>query len=152
VIDLDGTVKAVAIEQAGGALVERGLAHWCINVGGDVLVSGAPWTIGIVDPADRGSVLCSVDLRNGRTAIATSGTAERGEHVWRARATREFAQVSVCADDIVTADVLATAILSGGREFLDIATRKWDIDVLTVAESGELAMTPGMNLTGSRRR
>lgn len=151
VVDLDGIVKAIAIREAGEVLVDRGFTHWCLNVGGDVLVWGSPWTIGVVDPADRGALLCAVELRDSRVALATSGTTERGEHVWRTGTGDSFVQVSVCADDILIADVLATAILSGGRDFLDVATAQWDVDVLTVATSGELAMTPGMNLADSGR-
>lgn len=148
-VDLDGIVKALAIREAGALLIDRGFTRWCLNVGGDVLVSGSLWAIGVVDPADREELLCAVDLRGSRTALATSGTAERGEHVWRTESSEPFVQVSVCADDIVTADVLATAILAGGRDFLDVATELWDIDVLTATASGELAITPGMNLAGS---
>lgn len=161
VLDLDGIVKAMAIQQAGAVLHDRGFEDWCLNVGGDVLTAGSPiespgWRVGIVDPSDRTALLCAVELRavelsavrlgEGRCAIATSGTAERGEHVWRAssESAGRFAQVSVSAGDIITADVLATAILAGGESFRDTATESWDIDVLTVSPSGELSMTPGM--------
>lgn len=155
VLDLDGIVKAIAIEEAGSVLRDRGCENWCLNVGGDVLTAGSPpdlerWRIGIVDPADRAVLLCSVGLAAGHPAIATSGTAERGEHVWRSAGSVEtfaqdsFCQVTVIAADIVTADVLATAILSGGASFLDTATARWDIDVLAVTSAGELSMTPGM--------
>jgi thiamine biosynthesis lipoprotein len=148
VLDLNGIVKAIGIEQAGALLHDRGFEDWCVNVGGDVLSAGSPpdrdfWSIGIVDPAERTALLCAVDLLEGRLAIATSGTSERGEHVWRT-GDDTFIQVSVVAGDIVTADVLATAILSGGAAFLDDATGRWDIDVLAVSSAGDLRMTPGM--------
>lgn len=159
VLDLNGIVKAMAIQEAGSVLVDRGLDNWCLNVGGDVLTAGSPigagsWTVGIVDPDDRTALLCAVELSVDRSAIATSGTAERGDHVWR-RETESgvgFVQVSVSARDIVTADVLATAILAGGESFRDMATERWGIDVLTVARSGELAITPGMKSTLSEDR
>lgn len=150
VLDLDGIVKAIAIEEAGELLRDRGFENWCLNVGGDVLTAGSPpgleqWSIGIVDPADRTALLCAVDLREARAAIATSGTSERGEHVWRTAASAgTLSQVTVAAGDIVTADVLATAILSGGTVFLDTATERWNVDVLAVSTDGELLMTPGM--------
>jgi thiamine biosynthesis lipoprotein len=151
VLDLDGIVKAIAIRDAGATLLERKFTRWCLNVGGDVLTSGSPigapaWTIGIVDPADRAALLCSIDLVNGMAAIATSGTAERGEHVWRTEVESDldYVQVSVLSEDIVTSDVLATAILAGGPPMLDTATERWDVDVFTVARSGALSMTPRM--------
>jgi thiamine biosynthesis lipoprotein len=51
--------------------------------------------------------------------------------------------VSVIADSIVTADVLATAIISGGQVSLDDSTARWPIDVLVVRRNGELLASPG---------
>ena len=105
VIDLDGIVKALAIQAGGELLLERGYADFSLNVGGDILVSGRPdgtssWVMGIIDPADRSTLLGAVDLDGSRRAIATSGTGERGEHVWRG-GTPKFVQVTVAAADIV---------------------------------------------------
>lgn len=146
-LDLNGIVKAWAMADAGRALGEN---DWCLNVGGDVLVSGqagpgAPWVVGIVDPADRAGLLTSVPVVGSRRAVATSGSAERGDHIWtRGRERAEFAQVTVLADDIVTADVLATAIVAGGAASLDDLTGRFDVDVLTVDHEGGLRATPGM--------
>jgi thiamine biosynthesis lipoprotein len=146
-IDLNGIVKAWAMAEAGRAL---GDGDWCLNVGGDVLVSGqatsgAPWVVGLVDPADRTSLLTALPLVGTRRAAATSGSAERGDHIWtRGREAAEFVQVTVVADDIVTADVLATAIVSGGAATLDDLTARFDVDVLTVDRAGGLRATPGM--------
>ena len=144
VVDLDGIVKAIAIDRAS-RLLPRDLA-WCLNVGGDVLANGSPWRLGIVDPIDRGAILCALDLGGTRRALATSGTSERGEHVWRTAdaASAPFTQVSVLADDIVTADVLATAILAGDAVARDRLCSRFDIDVLTVDRAGSLAATPGL--------
>jgi thiamine biosynthesis lipoprotein len=163
VLDLAGIIKGYAIDQAASALECAGVEDWCLNAGGDVLVSGspapgagAPWLAGIVDPQDRRSLLSGFFLGgSGRfTARATSGTAERGNHIWRAGAGRadsgqagpgplDFRQVSVVATDILTADVLATAVVAGGRRMLDWATDSWDVEVLAVLGSGELLATPG---------
>lgn len=146
-LDLNGIVKAWAMADAGRTL---GNGDWCLNVGGDVLVSGqaeggAPWVVGIVDPDDRTGLLTAVPVVGARRAVATSGSAERGDHIWtRGRERAEFTQVTVLADDIVTADVLATAIVSGGTASLDDLTARFDVDVLTVDRAGELRVTPGM--------
>ena len=139
VIDLSGIVKALAIEAAGRVL---GLNDdWIINAGGDVLTSGPSAIVGIVDPSNRAQLLTSVRLGGARRAVATSGTAERGDHIW---GPREFAQVTVLADDIITADVLATAIVAGGVETLNSLTESWDIDVLAIDPEGNLFATPGL--------
>ena len=151
-LDLNGIVKAWAMAEAGRALGigDEPDADWCLNVGGDVLVSGqagpdAPWVVGIVDPGDRASLLTAVPVVGARRAVATSGAAERGDHIWtRGRERTEFTQVTVVADDVVTADVLATAIVSGGADSLDDLTARFDVDVLTVDREGALRATPGM--------
>jgi thiamine biosynthesis lipoprotein len=138
VIDLSGIVKAIAMDAAARLLAGSGT--WVLNVGGDVVTSGHDVIVGIVDPLDRAQLLTAVKLSGSRRAVATSGSAERGDHIWgRGR----FTQVSVVADDIVTADVLATAIVAGGRDTLDDSTSNWNIDVLAIDDTGNLVATPG---------
>ena len=52
-------------------------------------------------------------------------------------------QVSVAAGDIVTADVLATAIVAGGEAALDELSSREPVDVLAVRRDGTMAATPG---------
>ncbi|MBG6054598.1 thiamine biosynthesis lipoprotein [Salinibacterium sp. CAN_S4] len=147
VIDLNGIVKAEAIERAGALLDGAGCPRWTINVGGDILVRtpDAPWRTGIADPADDQALICSVSLVGSRRAVATSGSAQRGDHIWRGGelAPTQFVQVSVIAGDIVTADVLATAIVAGGQDALDHVTDHWPVDVLAIDRSGAMLATPG---------
>ena len=160
VLDLSGLIKGYAIGQAGEALRNRGITDWCLNAGGDVLVMGSPvpgsgtaWAAGVVDPLDRSALIAAYELGGlgTRRALATSGSAERGDHIWAAgfgartagSSGAGFAQVSVAAADIVTADVLATAIVAGGTAMLHRATDGWEIDVLAVRRGGGLLATPG---------
>jgi thiamine biosynthesis lipoprotein len=147
VLDLNGIVKAEAIEQAGELLDGGASSRWSINVGGDILIrsDGVPWIIGIADPADSGQLLSSVSLRGTRRAVATSGSAQRGDHIWLGGelAPADYVQVSVMADDIVTADVLATVIVAGGRPALDDIADRWPVDILAVGRDGGILATPG---------
>ncbi|HEY4225829.1 MAG TPA: FAD:protein FMN transferase [Pseudolysinimonas sp.] len=147
-LDLNGVVKAIAMRDAGAVLESSGFEDWTLVVGGDVFASGAgqgraPWSTGIVDPADRTALLCAIELRDPRRAIATSGSAERGDHIWSSTGPSEFLQVTVVADDILTADVLATAIVAGGDRMLRAACEGWSVDVLAVEHAGGLSVTPG---------
>ncbi|GAA2077068.1 FAD:protein FMN transferase [Pseudolysinimonas kribbensis] len=147
VVDLSGVVKALAIRDAGTALDHAGATTWSIGCGGDILTrlsDGAEQTIGIADPADRRRLLTAVAISAPHRAIATSGVSERGEHVWGPRP--DFDQVTVLAADIVTADVLATAILAGGQETCDEVTATMPVDVLCVRRDGEVVGTPGARL------
>ena len=145
VVDLSGVVKALAIRDAG-AVLDDVSEDWLLNAGGDVLARGrhrgvAPWSVGVVDPARRDTVVGVVALE-GRRAVATSGTAERGEHVWR-RSTPTFVQATVVADDIVSADVLATAIVAGDADDLRRVTAEGAVDVLAFDVDGAVWATPG---------
>lgn len=170
VVDLSGVVKALAIQAAAEALRQHGLDHWCVNAGGDVLVTGtnggAPWVVGVVDPDDRQALLTQFTCTAALAAVATSGTAERGEHVWRqpsrpagppaqaapaVPATQDFRQVTVAGPDIVTADVLATAILAGGRRRLDQFLTRWPVEVLAAGTDGELVATAGFRAVSPGR-
>ncbi len=144
VVDLDGIVKALSIAAAAEDLREHGAGDWLLGVGNDLLCSGsnqgAPWEVTVADPIERTSQLCTVHLGESLPAIATSGTAERGNHIWGLTGNPdEFAQVTVLAADIVTADVLATAIFAGGENLRDFVTDRWPVGVLTVTVEGELA-------------
>jgi len=153
IADLSGLVKGSAIREAGAALQALGIRDWCLNAGGDVLVAGSPhvgsaecWQAGIIDPQHRGRLVAAYPLgaSTGVVALATSGSAERGDHIWtRGAGVSDFHQVSVAARDIITADVLATAIVAGGTSMLNRATDGWDVEVLAVRTDGGILATPG---------
>lgn len=143
IVDLNGIVKAEAIEAAGRVLGSLGDEDWTINAGGDILLGmEVDELTGIVDPHDATRMLATVRLPVPRRALATSGMAERGDHIW-ASAPLEFVQVSVAANSIVEADVLATAVVAGGRNALDDLADRFDVDILAVDAAGELMATPG---------
>jgi len=150
VTDLNGIVKAVAMRDAAELLEASVAGEWTLVVGGDVVQSRAEGTsrpIGIVDPVDASTLICSLALAGDRRAVATSGSAERGDHIWLGGeyGAADFVQVTVVADDIVTADVLATAIVAAGYGGLDDICDRWPIDVLTIDRSGDMRATPGLS-------
>jgi thiamine biosynthesis lipoprotein len=124
--DPTGLVKGWAVDRAAVAL--RGLPEtaWALNAGGDVLVGrhayidpvgedAAPWRIGIEDPRDRNRVVAVVPLTTG--AVATSGTAARGAHLYDPFAgvtVERSGSFTVVADTLLWADVWATALFVGG--------------------------------------
>ncbi|MEU4191608.1 FAD:protein FMN transferase [Kribbella sp. NPDC026611] len=112
--DPSGLVKGWAVERAGDCLRKVDGVDWCLNAGGDVLVlcpSGEPFTVGIQDPRDPGRVVTSVAQTGG--AVATSGTAARGAHLYDPRtggpAASRWLSISVSGPSLEYADVLATA-------------------------------------------
>lgn len=103
--------------------------------------AGASATSPNTVPANQ-PLLATFRTRPGLVAVATSGVAERGDHIWTLGRPGAFAQVSVAAADIVLADVLATAICAGGKDTMHQATAQWPIAVLTVEKSGQIWATP----------
>ena len=150
VIDLSGTIKAVAIAEAAEALRAHSYANFSVNAGGDVSVSGHEdlavrrgWTTGIVDPANRHAMLTAVVLDAELPCIATSGSAERGEHIWRRpESDVSFVQASILAPDMVMADVLATTVIAGGMAAFELASQTYPVAVFAIDSQGEFYANP----------
>jgi thiamine biosynthesis lipoprotein len=121
VLDPSGVVKGWAVERAAEPL--RALPHtdFCLSAGGDMTCrtldpASPPWRIGIEDPADPTRVLAVVPVFTG--AVATSGTAHRGDHlvdVRTGRAPTGVASVTVVAASLTWADIDATAAYAHGQ-------------------------------------
>jgi thiamine biosynthesis lipoprotein len=122
VLDPSGVVKGWAVQRASGWLHALPDTDFCLSAGGDMVChtddpAGQPWRVGIEDPADPHRLIAIVPVRRG--AVATSGTAHRGEHVVDARTGRPppaVASVTVVAGTLTWADIDATAAyaLDGG--------------------------------------
>lgn len=115
--DPSGLVKGWAAERATRHLHEG--VDWCLNAGGDVAVvapSGRPFGVGIQDPRDRSAVLTTLQIAKG--AVATSGTAARGQHLYDPRSgsasVAAWLSVSITGPSLEQADVLATAACVAG--------------------------------------
>ena len=120
-LDPTGVVKGWAVERAAATLRALPGTDFCLSAGGDLTCrtlnpAGPPWQIGIEDPAEPDRILAVVPLHTG--ALATSGTAHRGQHLLDARTGRppaEIAQVTVIAKSLTWADIDATAAYALGR-------------------------------------
>lgn len=114
-----GAVKGWAAERASTLLAERGVPAHLLNAGGDVRLraqGAATWNVGVEDPHRPDHILVSVTLGEG--AVATSGTRQRGSHVWdplRHRPAEGLAQVTIVGPDLALADGYATAGLAMGE-------------------------------------
>lgn len=143
-INPTGFVKGWAAERASRLLVDSGLVHWYIGVGGDFVVSGGfdsetPWTIGVVDPRNPDMLVGKVELVNG--AVATSGTAERGRHLWckdSGSADSPFLSVTVTGPSLTWADAFATTVFVMGDSGIEWLRQFEPYDVLVV-RADELA-------------
>ncbi|MDR0297564.1 MAG: FAD:protein FMN transferase [Streptococcaceae bacterium] len=83
-----------------------------LNGGGDMQMEtreDADWTfgIGVVDPRDKLKMIAEIPMKTG--AIATSGIAERGQHI--AGADKTLLQTTVIGQSLQEVDVWATALI-----------------------------------------
>ncbi len=124
-VDLSGIAKGHGVDAVGQVLEQHGVAHFLINIGGDVLAGGRrsaqrPWRIGVEQP-DRGDVPLAVPLEN--MAVTTSGdyrnffehNGERFSHIIDPRTGRPvahgLASVTVLHPSTTWADAYATGLL-----------------------------------------
>ena len=120
-LDPSGLVKGWAAERASGILRAHGIHRHCLNAGGDVAVCGGtperPWRVGVVHPLRPDSLTTIVEIDEG--AVATSGTAERGHHVYDPHTNRPataLASVTIVGPSLALADAYATAALAMGLQ------------------------------------
>jgi thiamine biosynthesis lipoprotein len=119
-LDPSGLVKGWAIQRASEMLQAAGSTNHCVNGGGDVQCvgsreAGAPWRIGIAHPLQLTDYAGIVE--GHRLAVATSGTAERGEHITVPRTGRSaaaLASVTIIGRELATTDAYATAAFAMG--------------------------------------
>ncbi len=120
-LDPAGYAKGWITEKAAGRLRAAGLQHWYVGAGGDVIASGTPgpdrrWRVGVADPRTPGQYVATLEIDRG--AVATSGTAERGEHLWDGRRggrATALAALTVVGPELAWADAFATAAFAQGR-------------------------------------
>lgn len=147
VFDPSGYVKAWSIEQAVNLLKELGVESFCLSAGGDILARGNKiWRIGIQNPHDNNQIVATIKLKN--MSIATSGNYERGLHIRNPKTGKPadfWASLSVVGQEIVTADVLATAGFASGPKALELIKKHSGYQALAIRKNGQTQMTSGIS-------
>ncbi|MGW0870430.1 FAD:protein FMN transferase [Streptomyces sp. NPDC002740] len=143
-LDPCAVVKGWSVQRAAELLTGAGLSRFCLNAGGDVVVSGGPWRVGVRHPeiADR---LCTVlDLTDG--AVATSARYERGDHILDGRTGRPATgldSLTVVAPTLTEADTVATAAFAMGADGVEWAAARDGCEVYAVLPGGRVLRTGG---------
>ncbi|WP_345762529.1 FAD:protein FMN transferase [Diaminobutyricibacter sp. McL0608] len=141
-LDTDGVVKGWAASRAAGVLLSCGVSDFCLNAGGDVVVGGSPgdgaaWNVGIRSPSDPARMLAVLSVTD--CAVATSGAYERGRHIVDGRTglpATGLTSATVVADDLTTADVLATSVFALGPDGVGWAMAQGATGVLALTDAG----------------
>ncbi|HEX3805976.1 MAG TPA: FAD:protein FMN transferase [Gaiellaceae bacterium] len=116
-LDPSGLVKGWSVDRAAALLEDAGSREYAVNAGGDMIVRGGTWRIGIQHPREQGKVAKIVEA--SELAIATSGEYERGHHVLdphTGRAPEGVLSVTVTGPELGTADAYATAAFAMGED------------------------------------
>lgn len=147
-VDPTGLVKGWAAARALRVLEEAGVAAAMVSAGGDVVVFGEPepgrrWRIGVQNPFDRSTV---VAVAHPPGAMATSGTYERGPHLFdpfTGRAATAVVSATVTGPELDLADALATAVAVGGDGVLPCVDALDGYEALVIRPDGGMARTDG---------
>lgn len=147
-LDPSGLVKGWAAHRAAQAIRMDGTDRY-LNAGGDIELSALdpddPWRIGIEHPDDPSGLLTVFCLTSG--AVATSGRAHRGDHLWDPRSgrpARNVLQTTVIGPSLMWADVLATAAAVAGPDLLDRTGWPPGYEVLFARPGGTVTATSGV--------
>ncbi|WP_406102452.1 FAD:protein FMN transferase [Streptomyces sp. NBC_01003] len=149
-LDPSGLVKGWATETASQLLYDAGAHQTCVNGGGDLQLRGratldSPWRIGIAHPL-RPKELLTVITADTDLAIATSGVAERGAHIYdphHGAPATTFASLTVVGPRLTMTDAYATAAFARGEDARGWLTSLDGYEALAVRPDGQTWQTPG---------
>ncbi|WP_043678539.1 FAD:protein FMN transferase [Streptomyces xylophagus] len=143
-LDPCAVVKGWSVQRAAELLTAAGARRFILNAGGDVVVAGGPWRVGVRHP-EHADQLCTVlELTDG--AVATSARYERGDHIVDGRTGRPatgLLSLSVVAASLTEADATATAAFAMGPEGVDWAATRPGCEVFAVDAERRVRRTPG---------
>lgn len=149
-LDPTGLVKGWAIERASELLRAHGSSNHAVNGGGDVQLAGEaapgqPWRVGIADPRARDRLVTAVT--GSGFAVATSGTAERGQHVvdpFTGEAPGPgYLSATVVGPSLTRADAYATAAFIMGPHALRWAEGQDGFETLLITDNGRIVASSG---------
>ena len=149
--DPSGVVKGWAAQSACNFLIANSIHDFSLNAGGDVFIGPAASyeleRVGVARPISIAETglnagwildLSGTDFR----AVATSGSAERGQHIWGENS--NLVQVTVVGKELISADVWATALFARGIELLDEFS-KTELEALLIFADGSEQRTAGFS-------
>ncbi len=148
-IEEGGFGKGIALRDAARAAIENGATCAVIDLGGQVVVSGACGSRGvdIAHPRRRDEFIGRLNLRSG--TAATSGNSERGFVIDGVRyghlldpttghPVNDWGAVTVVAADPVAADCLATALfVMGPRRGAEWLRGRPDVEAIFAETAGD---------------
>jgi thiamine biosynthesis lipoprotein len=151
-IDFGGFGKGYALDCVAALLASKGVSHYCINAGGDIMAKSkkgkAPWHILLEHPDDPSRAIGTIKL----DGMAIAGTAPNrrkwGEfhHLINAKTrmpSKGAKAIFVLARTGIEADAYATAIFTAGFEEGIAISKELPVEMLFVSSQGKMYVSPG---------
>lgn len=146
-IDPSGIVKGWAIAQAADILRKLGYQRFHIDAGGDAEIVGANWKWGIRNPFNKNEIVKVLNLSD--CGIATSGTYERGQHIYDPVAKKaeitDIVSLTVIGPNVFEADKFATPAFAMGKTGIEFIERQKDLEGYMIDKRGIATMTTGFD-------
>lgn len=143
-IDPSGIVKGWAIKNAAGILRKGKYKRFYVDAGGDVELVGG-WKWGIRNPFNVGEIVKVLNLSN--CGVATSGTYERGKHIWdpktKEAVNTDIVSITVIGPNVYEADRFATAAFAMGRIGISFIESKKGLEGYMINNEGVATYTSG---------
>lgn len=115
--DPSGLVKGWAIYNASKLLKQKGYKVFYIDAGGDIQAEGKKWKVGIRNPFNTKEIVKVLSIEN--MGVATSGTYERGQHIYNPHTGKkeitDIVSITLVAPNVLEADRFTTAAFAMGR-------------------------------------
>jgi thiamine biosynthesis lipoprotein len=150
-LDPSGLVKGWAIHNAALLLEKNNCENFYIEAGGDIQVhgnntEGGPWRIGIKNPLQANEIIKVLFLTT--EGVATSGTYERGLHIYnphnrQSSAVHDIISLTVVGKNIYEADRFATAAFAMGKKGIEFIERTEGLEGYVIDKDGIGTETSG---------
>lgn len=146
-IDPSGFVKGWAIKNAADILRKLGYYRFYIDAGGDAEIVGSNWTWGIRNPFDVSQIVKVLNLSD--CGIATSGTYERGQHIYnpitKSSGITDIISLTVIGPNVYEADKFATPAFAMGVKGIEFIEKQKDLEGYMIDKNGIATMTSGFS-------
>lgn len=146
IIDPSGIVKGWAIKNAADILRQLGYTRFYVDAGGDAEIVGKNWKWGIRNPFNKSEIVKVLNLSD--CGIATSGTYERGQHIYnpitkKAEIT-DIVSLTVIGPNVYEADKFATPAFAMGRTGIEFIEKQKNLEGYMIDRNGIATMTSGL--------
>jgi thiamine biosynthesis lipoprotein len=144
-IDPSGVVKGWSIKNAADILRTKGFKNFFVDAGGDAEIVGKNWKWGIRNPFNIKEIVKVLNLSD--VGIATSGTYERGQHIYdpvkKMSEITDILSLTVIGPNVFEADSFATPAFAMGKQGISFIEARNNLEGYMIDKDGIATMTSG---------